>query len=184
MFARTDRLLLRPGWSEDAPALFETICNERVVRNLAQAPWPYCLADAETFVTRERSPNEPACLIFMRTNGAPRLVGTIGIGRTPVDGVEFGYWIAPAYWGRGFATEAGQAMIAFARHGLRLPRMSAGHFIDNPASGRVLTKLGFRPTGETVLRYSAGRRAEAPCRLFEIDLAGEEAVPEISRAAA
>ena len=173
MFARTDRLLLRPGWSEDAPALYEAIRDQGIVRNLATAPWPYRLSDAEAFLARKRGPNETACLIFLRTRGAPKLIGGIGFGRMPDGGHEFGYWIGRSYWGLGFATEAGQAVIDIARHGLRLKRLEAGHFLDNPASGRVLRKLGFRPTGAVVERYSAGRRAEAPCRLFELALAGD-----------
>ena len=177
MFARTERLLLRPGWSEDAPALLQAICDERIVRNLAHAPWPYSLADAEAFLARDRDPRAAACLIFMRTLGPPRLIGGIGFGRMPTGEIEFGYWIARPYWGLGFATEAGRAVIANARHSLRLDRLVAGHFVDNPASGRVLAKLGFRPSGGTVLRYSAGRGAEAPCRLFELDLAWCDETP-------
>ena len=177
MFARTERLLLRPGWSEDAPALFAAIADERIVRNLAQAPWPYSLADARAFLMRERGPHDAACLIFLRGEGAPRLVGGIGFGPMPgsVGLREFGYWIARPYWGRGFATEAGRALIANARDSLRLKRLDAGHFLDNPASGRVLGKLGFKPTGVTRTRYSAGRGREAECREFALELAGEEA---------
>ena len=175
MFARTERLLLRPGWKEDAPALFQAICDERVVTNLASAPWPYRLADAEAFL--EREPSDPACarwLIALRTDAAPRIVGCIGFGPTPDGGTELGYWIARSYWGQGFATEAGRAVIDVARRGLRLRRLEAGHFIDNPASGRVLRKLGFRPTG-TAVRFSAGRGAQVPCKLFELDLQPDEA---------
>lgn len=171
MFARTSRLLLRPGWREDAPALFQAIADEGIVRNLAMAPWPYSLVDAEAFLARDRPPHEPACLVFLRTNGTPRLIGSVGFGRLPSGALEFGYWITRPYWGLGFATEAGQALIANARHTLRVKRLAAGHFLDNPASGRVLNKLGFRPTGITAHRYSAGRNSEAPCRLFELDLA-------------
>ena len=170
MFARTERLLLRPGWREDAPALFQAICDERIIRNLANAPWPYSFADAETFLERERDPRAPASLIFLRTHGAPRLIGGIGFAPMPSGETEFGYWIARPYWGLGFATEAGSAAIANARHSLRLERLAAGHFVDNPASGRVLHKLGFRPSGGSAMRYSAGRGAEAPCKLFELDL--------------
>ena len=184
MFARTERLLLRPGWSEDAPALFQAICDPRIVGNLALAPWPYSLADAETFLARERGPADATCLIFLRTSGAPRLVGGIGIAGVGSDEHELGYWIARAFWGRGFATEAGMAAIANARESLRLKRLSAGHFLDNPASGRVLAKLGFRATGVTARRYSAGRGAEAPCRLFELDLAAEGATEAHGRAMA
>lgn len=177
MFARTERLLLRPGWREDAPALFQAIADETIVRNLAQAPWPYSFADAETFLTRERAHAEPSCLIFLRTEGAPRLVGGTGFGRTPDGDVELGYWIARPYWGLGFATEAARALIANARDTLRLKRLVAGHFLDNPASGRVLRKLGFRATGDTVRRFSAGRSDDAPCREFVLELNSEDKLP-------
>ncbi|HEY6916566.1 MAG TPA: GNAT family N-acetyltransferase, partial [Allosphingosinicella sp.] len=78
MFARTERLLLRPGWREDAPALFRAIADEGIVRNLAQAPWPYTLGDAEAFLMRERRPHQSPCLIFLRGDGAPTLVGAVG----------------------------------------------------------------------------------------------------------
>jgi len=175
MFARTQRLLLRPGWSEDAPALFAAIRDEGIVRNLAQAPWPYSLADAEAFLARERGPRDASCLVFLRTESAPLLVGGVGFGRTPEEEIELGYWIARPYWGRGFATEAGRALLANARDTLRLNRLEAGHFLDNPASGRVLQKLGFRATGATRIRYSAGRNAEAECREFVLELAAQEA---------
>ena len=183
MFARTQRLLLRPGWREDARALHAAVCDEGIVRNLARAPWPYALADAEDFLARERGPYEVSNLIFLRGDGPPTLVGSIGFAPTEEGGIEFGYWISRAHWGRGIATEAGRAMIAHARDGLRLRRLEAGHFIDNPASGRVLAKLGFTPTGATRGRYSAGRDAIAPCREFALDL-GEDVEAEDSCAMA
>ncbi|MFN3945969.1 MAG: GNAT family N-acetyltransferase [Allosphingosinicella sp.] len=171
MFARTDRLLLRPGWAEDAPALARAIADETIVRNLASAPWPYRLADAEAFVAeRPVDPVNSSLLILRRTARAPELVGVIGLARMANGEVDLGYWIARAHWGRGYATEAGSAVIAMARDGLRLERLTAGHFLDNPASGRVLEKLGFRATGEVVRRYSVGRKAAAPCRMFVRDL--------------
>jgi RimJ/RimL family protein N-acetyltransferase len=179
MFVRTQRLLLRPGWSQDAPALFEAIGDERIVRNLASAPWPYRPEHAEAWLATERRPSELSPLIFLRTGGRPELIGGIGFGRRPTGGTEFGYWIARRHWGRGYATEAGRAMLETARHGLRLKRVGAGHFLDNPASGRVLEKLGFRPTGEIVPHYSAGRGGTTPCRLFELQFDREtQAAPE------
>jgi RimJ/RimL family protein N-acetyltransferase len=170
MFARTARLLLRPGWIQDAPAVFGAIRDEAIVRNLSSPPWPYSLADAETFLNAERRPSEPAMLIFRRTGGAPELVGSIGFGRDQDGEIELGYWIGRAFWGRGYATEAGRAAVAMARDSLRLRKLNAGHFLDNPASGRVLEKLGFRRTSAVVPRFSAGRGEAAPSRLFELDL--------------
>lgn len=183
MFARTTRLLLRPGWSQDAPALFETIGDERIVRNLATAPWPYRPEDADAWLATERRVSEPSLLIFLHGGGAPELIGAVGFGRRPTGETEFGYWIARRHWGRGYATEAGRAILATARHGLRLRRLDAGHFLDNPASGRVLEKLGFRPTGTIALRYSAGRGEAAPCRLFKLEFDGEAEISPAAMAA-
>jgi RimJ/RimL family protein N-acetyltransferase len=171
MFARTDRLLLRPGWKEDAPALYAAIADEGIVRNLATAPWPYGMADAETYLAREQAPHAPSCLIFRRTRGAPQLVGGVGFGPTPDgDALELGYWIARPFWGLGYATEAASAIIANAEGTLRLKKLEASHFLDNPASGRVLEKLGFNSTGAILPRHSAGRGEAAPCKLFELSL--------------
>ncbi|CAA9528505.1 MAG: 50S ribosomal protein acetyltransferase [uncultured Sphingosinicella sp.] len=175
MFARTERLLLRPGWAEDAPALHRAICDEGIVRNLASAPWPYRPEDAIAFLATERQPQEPAMLVFRRTSADPELIGSVGFGRRPDGELEFGYWIARSQWGRGYATEAGRAAVEMARKSLRLTKLNAGHFVDNPASGRVLQKLGFKSTGRTASRYSAGRNAIAPCNLFELDLSGTDA---------
>ena len=170
MFARTPRLLLRPGWIEDAPALSRAIGDEAVVRNLARAPWPYALGDAESFLTMPRSPSVANFLIFESPTEAPRLVGGIAIDPPTAGEAEFGYWLTPDAWGRGYATEAGRQVIEIARHAIGLRRLHAGHFTDNPASGRVLTKLGFRFTGRIEPRHSRARGAAAPCALFELDL--------------
>ena len=146
MFARTPRLLLRPGFPEDAPALAARLPTRRSSRNLAIAPWPYRMRDAEAFLASPRDPVLPSFLIFERTDGAPQLVGSCGLGRRPSGAVELGYWIARPYWGRGFATEACTALIDIART-LGLPRLEGSHFLDNPASARVLEKLGFEPLG-------------------------------------
>lgn len=171
MFARTERLLLRPGWAEDAPELARAIADEQVVRNLATAPWPYRQEDAEAFLAAPRDPAMPSFLITERTDGAPRLVGACGLGRRPSGAVEMGYWIARAHWGKGFATEASKALIEIAKT-LKFPRLEASHFVDNPASGRVLEKLGFIATGMSAERYSCARGSEATSRIYRLSLTG------------
>lgn len=178
MFARTERLLLRPGWAEDAPALARAIGDEMIVRNLAVVPWPYSLRDAEAFLAAPRDPVLPSMLIFERTEGEPVLVGSCGLGRRPSGNVELGYWISRPFWGRGFATEAGLALVQIAR-ALGIGRLEASHFIDNPASGRVLEKLGFKSTGIIAPRMSCARGTEIPARYFRLDLVGTELAEEV-----
>jgi RimJ/RimL family protein N-acetyltransferase len=167
MFARTERLLLRPGWGEDAPALFNAIADEAIVDKLPGTPWPYSAGDAEAFLLRDRGADAlPELLIYARTHGQPKLVGGIALREDREDGAELDYWIARPCWGLGFATEAGQAVIGMARDGLRLKTLRSGHFPDNPASGRVLEKLGFRPTGEVEKRWSTVRGEDVDCLMY------------------
>lgn len=174
MFARTPRLLLRPGFPEDAPALAAAMSDRAIARNLAVVPWPYTLRDAEAFLASPRDPVLPSFLIFERTDAAPRLIGSCGLGRRPSGAVEMGYWVGRAFWGRGFASEACAALIEIART-LGLSRLEASHFIDNPASARVLDKLGFESVGIIAPRLSCARGEEVPARLMRLRLGAAEA---------
>ena len=174
MFARTPRLLLRPGFPEDAPARATAMSDAAIARNLAVVPWPYSLRDAEAFLASPRDPILPSLLIFERGAGAPQLVGSCGLGRRPSGAVEMGYWIARSHWGRGLATEACTALVDIART-LGLARLEASHFIDNPASARVLDKLGFESTGLIAPRRNCARGADVPARLMRLPLAAAAA---------
>ncbi|MEP7350276.1 MAG: GNAT family N-acetyltransferase [Sphingorhabdus sp.] len=168
MFARTERLLLRPSWPEDAQELYRAIADEGIVRNLARAPWPYTEDEAARFAGLEHSEIYPTFLLMQRTDGAPRLVGACGLGDRDGE-TELGYWIARPYWGLGYATEAARTVIGIAR-AVGHSRLVASHFVDNPASGRVLRKVGFRATGRTEQRPSDGRGIAVPCALYEKSL--------------
>ena len=168
---QTERLQLRPGSREDAPALFSAIADPDIVRNLSSAPWPYHLADAEALASGAFKPEEPRLFIFLKTSGA--LIGVAGLDRMSDGEVELGYWIAKAHWGRGYATEAARRMIEIATTELKLERLFAGWFIDNPASGRVLSKLGFVDTPGLVNRHSRARGAASPCQMGMLVLDGD-----------
>ena len=169
MFHRSQRLLLRPIWPEDWQGVLAGIADEGVVRNLASAPWPYGEEDARKFTTLAIDPYFPRFLIT-RADDA-EVVGCIGIDPldegepVPANSVELGYWVARPHWGQGYATEAGAAVLQIART-LGYAHVVASHFIDNPASGRVLQKLGFAPTGRVVERHSCGRGESAPAVEF------------------
>lgn len=170
MFARTPRLTLRPGWIEDAPALTRAVAHECVAMKLARLPWPYDLVDAETFLTMPVARDEARCLVFAHDMGAePTLIGGCGISRD--DGQpNLGYWLIPDAWGRGYATEAGRAMLGIARWGLGHRQLAAHHHLDNPASGRVLRKLGFVATGVREPRSSRARGEAVPSASYALAL--------------
>jgi len=182
MFARTPRLLLRPGFTEDAPALAAAIADKAIVSNLATVPWPYRMRDAEAFLASPRDPLLPSFLIFERTEAEPRLVGSCGLGRRPSGSVELGYWIARSHWGRGIATEACTALVDIART-LGLASLEGSHFTDNPASARVLEKLGFEPVGIVAPRLSCARGKEVPARLMRLRLTADTEAAEEAMAA-
>ncbi|MEO6153320.1 MAG: GNAT family N-acetyltransferase [Croceibacterium sp.] len=171
MFVRTDRLFLRPAWREDAPELTRAIAHEPVVRMLARAPWPYYESHARAWIAAAHDPRLPTLLVTVPGEGR-RIVG--GCGLHAEDGSSVvGYWIEPLHWGRGFATEALRGMLTLART-LGHRQIVGRHAADNPASGRVLRKAGFVPTGRARPFRSLGRAGELRGPEYALDLAGED----------
>lgn len=169
MFMRSERLFLRPAWPEDWQELLTRVADEGVVRNLAKVPWPYTAEDARWFASQPQDQRLPHFFITLPTSAEPaRLIGCIGFAADD-DEIELGYWLAREYWGQGYASEAARAVIGLART-LGYRRLVAGHFIDNPASGRVLRKVGFRPTGQIRQRFSLARGTEVASIEHELEL--------------
>lgn len=168
MFVRSERLFLRPGWPEDQDEILTLIDDESVVRNLTSAPWPYSAGDARRFLEAPQDMALPRFLITEPGELGTRIVGCIGFSR--VDGeANLGYWIGRKHWGQGFASEAVRAVLPLARL-LGHKRIFGRHFIDNPASGRVLEKAGFLPTGGVAEMYSEGRGGNCLAREYVLDL--------------
>ena len=173
VFHRSQRLLLRPVWPEDWQGIKAGIADLLVLRNLASAPHPYSEEDARAFVSRPIPKLHPRFVITLAEDAT--IIGTIGIDPTPDFDAEIGYWIARKYWGHGFATEAGKAVIKMARS-LGFRTLGAAHFEDNPASGKVLRNLGFRPTATRRMQHSLGRGEAASAIEFSLDLEEEMGV--------
>lgn len=189
MFHVTQRLFLRPHFPEDWEAVYRGICDEGIVRNLARAPWPYAPEDAQSFANLPQDPREPRFAITLRAEPDAPLIGCIGLDRkdgAPSDEIEVGYWLARDHWGKGLMTEALHATCEIAEM-LGMNRVYAAHFVDNPASGKVLMKAGFAPTGECIMQHSVARDEPHPTLRYERFLVGKpwgEEGPETLREAA
>jgi 8-oxo-dGTP diphosphatase len=133
----------------DVPQIVPLLNDFDVARNLATVPHPYTEEHARTFLvkgTEDRARGEAYPFgVIRKEDGA--LVGGCGL-RLKEDGVfEFGYWFGKPFWGQGYASEAARRLACFAFKDLKAPTLKAGWFYDNPASGRVLEKIGCVPAG-------------------------------------
>ncbi|RJY08014.1 GNAT family N-acetyltransferase [Aurantiacibacter aquimixticola] len=166
MFMRTERLFLRPIFPEDWRGVFRGIAVPGIVRNLARAPWPYGEEDARSFCAGAADGDGHRFAITLPETREAPLIGLIGFDPDEEGAFELGYWIGEAWQGRGYATEAAHGVLAIT-DALGIEAVGAGHFLDNPASGRVLRKLGFAETGEVRLTACAGRGGEqVPTRRY------------------
>ncbi|MBZ8131945.1 GNAT family N-acetyltransferase [Afifella sp. IM 167] len=148
---KTERLILAPTVAQDEAALFAAKNDFEIVRMLANVPWPLVASQREPEAT-------PGLLHFsVLLEGAP--IGQItlkraGSGEPARKMARLGYFLGRRYWGKGYASEALGALVeaVFTRPGLSgdsgpAERIGAGVFTDNPASRRVLEKLGFSRAG-------------------------------------
>lgn len=150
---RTERLTLRPFELSDAERVTEIGSVWEVARMLRMAPWPTSLAiNREWLATHPVEWRAGADYRFAIARQG-RLIGCVDIDEIAGGEGKLGYWLDPAAWGLGYATEAARAGIEFAFGRLGLRRIVTGHAFDNPASGMVMRKLGFEPTGETRAWY-------------------------------
>ncbi len=144
----SERLLLRPPQEADSPAIVSLIAEWDIVKNLSRAPYPYREEDArEAFARHQEGRARGTDFTFTlvrKSDGA--LIGKCGL-HLQQSGFEMGYWLGRPYWKQGYATEAAARVLAFGFGELKADRIRAGWFHDNPASGRVLKKLGFVPDG-------------------------------------
>ncbi len=146
LLIETERLVLRRFRLEDAPEVQRLAGAREVAAGTLEIPHPYPDGAAEGWISGQPSEDSLTFAVERKEDGA--LVGAIGLRlEREHDRAELGYWIGVPYWGRGYATEAGRAIV---RHGFEaegLNRIYAFHFSNNPASGRVLQKIGMTYEG-------------------------------------
>ena len=148
------RITLRPWQESDAEALFKYASDPDVGPRAGWAPHKSIEESKE--IIRTVFNNDSTWAIILNATG--EAIGAMGYGpscecKLPARGGEptVGYWVARPYWNMGICTEALNMMIARIRTEKKISSLISGHFIDNPASGKVMEKCGFVPTGEEIV---------------------------------
>lgn len=143
---RTARLTLRPFTFDDAPAIQRLASAYEVALNTLFIPHPYPEGAAAEWIARHQEDfDENRIHHFALDDG--ELVGTMALVKKGEGIAEIGYWVGLPYWGRGYATEAAIEVVRYGFEECGMQRIFAGHFTRNPASGRVLQKVGMRYEG-------------------------------------
>jgi RimJ/RimL family protein N-acetyltransferase len=162
----TERLTLRPLAAEDAGPMAALADDIGVARMTTAIPHPYERDMADGFIERMSQTDPRREVTFAVQAREGDFMGVLGIHPREGFAAELGYWIGRPYWGQGYMTEAVSAALAWAGGPWGRRALVSGHFADNEASGRVLTKSCFLYTGEVEPRFSLARGEEAETRMM------------------
>ena len=154
----TERLELAQPRQDHLAAIVQLANDYEVAKTLGRMPHPYRLSDAQFFLN-EVVPKEPNWQIARKVDAV--LLGFVGLKPITDDVVELGYWLGREFWGQGYATEAASAIVAHTFVTRNIETILSGHFTSNPASGRVLEKLGFSAYGRSE-RFSSASNQTLP----------------------
>ncbi|HEX2451576.1 MAG TPA: GNAT family N-acetyltransferase [Gemmatimonadales bacterium] len=156
---RTPRLALGPLASGDLQALVTLAGAFEIADTTATIPHPYATEDARMFLALDAAERAAGgAMRFAVRHDGGELVGVVGLHQIDRDQLraELGYWIGVPWWGRGYATEAAGAVVAYGFENLGLHKIHAHYLARNPASGKVLERIGMRREGllrEEVLKW-------------------------------
>ena len=143
----TPRLVLRRPTRVDAPRMAELANDAAIAENLSILPHPYGLDDAHAYIDNIEVSLRRINLGIYLKDGTEEFLGTVSL--MPRDGERFvvGYWIGRPHWGKGYATEAVQAIVDLAFGRLGVDAVAATARVTNGSSRRVLEKCGFQFAG-------------------------------------
>jgi RimJ/RimL family protein N-acetyltransferase len=172
----TKRLRLRELRPSDARAVARITADPRVAPMLATVPAEgFAPQEADRWIEAARYRGRPGFRAAI-TGRSGRLLGTVGLLAAPKGPLSCSWFVAPKAWGRGIATEAAGAFLADTMDRFEISTLWAYRFADNPASGRVMEKLGFVEAGVGT-GTSAARLEAAPVVIYRLWRSQLKAVP-------
>jgi RimJ/RimL family protein N-acetyltransferase len=157
----SERFVLRPLRRSDAGLIAHWAGDPRVARGTRSIPHPYPPGAAEALVARSARSDrtEDVWALDGTAQGLGEVLGLVHLARMDRRQSEVSFWIAPAFWNTGLASEAVGALIAANPHGDQA--IFAEVFQDNPGSARVLTNNGFDYLGDAE-SFSVARGVVVP----------------------
>ncbi|RLJ31066.1 RimJ/RimL family protein N-acetyltransferase [Chryseobacterium sp. 7] len=156
---QTERLILSELEEKDIPFIVEYL-QHRIFSDLtSNIPFPYVEDDARSWLkmSKEAFENHTGYIFAIR-NKEGQIMGGIGLSDRDDDKAELGYWIGVPYWNKGLVTEAAKAIVDFGFKKLEFNKIFATHFLHNPASGRIMEKIGMEQ--EAVLKQEMKKDGE------------------------
>lgn len=159
----TSRLIMRMFETSDAEEVARLCNNYHLYINTLYLPYPYSMDDALTWMRRHPGNYEAgkSYEFAVTDKESGQLFGAIALSNNQrFNHGEIAYWIGEDYWGKGYATEAGEAIVQFAFREKNYHKVFARCFGSNPASGRVLQKLGMKEEGVLVDHIRKDNRYE------------------------
>lgn len=161
---KTKRLSLRHITPEYKTSLINLIGDESVARSLSNVPFPYTDSDADWWIESVKS--NPLNLNVFRNN---ELVGGVGLMEHKHHLVELGYWMGKPYWGFGYTTEAAIGLLRFVSDTHANKQVFAKVSLNNHASEKVLSKLGFVKDG-TDVSIDVSTKGKIACHRYVLPL--------------
>lgn len=155
----TERLILSQLKENDIPFIVEYL-QHRIYSDLtSNIPYPYTENDAKLWLEMSTDAFENNTgYTFGIHNKKGGFIGAIGIHDRDDDKAELGYWIGVPYWNKGYVTEAARAVVGFGLNTLNFNKIFATHFLHNPASGKIMEKIGMEK--EAVLKQEVKKDGE------------------------
>jgi RimJ/RimL family protein N-acetyltransferase len=165
----SERFVLRPLRRSDSGLISHWASDPRVARGTRSIPHPYPPGAAEALVARAQAPERSGdhWVLDGAAQGLGEVLGLIHLTRMDRNQSEISFWIAPAFWNTGLASEAVGALIAANPQGSCA--IFAEVFQDNPGSARVLTNNGFDYLGDAE-SFSVARGSVVPTWTYALQL--------------
>jgi RimJ/RimL family protein N-acetyltransferase len=166
----TARLWLRWPRSADAVSLSKLAGERDVAEMTASIPHPYTEQDAARWVFSARAGNalgSSLALVIARRGRPTEAIGSVGLHQTRPGVALLGYWLGQPFQGRGFVTEAVEAMVETTFRLADVGEIHAQARVENEASRRVLEKCGFSSEGRAQIDLPA-RGGVVMCERFRL----------------